>query len=583
MKRLLSLLLVLMLVMGALAGCGQSSKQEANNNTPQQNNTPQPSEEKVYQRNETLYYGGAMWGPPSNWNPLVPGNVVAGVVGLIYETLFNYDPVKNDLIPWLAEKGEWTSDKSYKVTLRDGLTWQDGKPLTSDDVRFTFEIAKENSDINYSPIWRWLESIETPDAKTIVFNFSTPHYHEWTFDLYQIPIIPKHIWEGKSKDKLLKDPNEKAIGSGPYLFDTYSNDRMVYKRNDNWWGIKALGLTPAPKRVVSLAVPSNNVALGMLMKGELDFSNFFLPGIPSLKSNYGITTFYDNPPYMIPDSTVFLFINTTKAPLNNVELRRAMAYAINPKVIVDKAYENQVMAANPLGFLPIKAWEEYYDNNVVSQYGFSYDPQKAKSILDAAGFKLGSDGIRTAPDGKKFKLEISVPYGWTDWMESAKIIADQLKAVGLDVEAKFPDFNKYYEDLTKGNFDLMINSFGSQTSISPWTLYNWLFAEIKDTQYNGNFGRFDAPGLRDLVDKFNETKMGSPEAKQVASQLEEIFLKNMPAIPIWYNGLWFQASNAVWENWPTEHDPYAYPCGWGGRWQTGGTMTLMKIKPKASQ
>lgn len=123
-------------------------------------------------------------------------------------------------------------------------------------------------------MWQWLQSIETPDNKTVIFKFSTVNYHEWAYNLYQIPIIPKHIWADKSKDDMLNGANEKAIGSGPYLFDTYSNDRMVYKRNDNWWGIKAMNMTPAPKRIVYLIVPSNNVALGMLMKGELDLSNF---------------------------------------------------------------------------------------------------------------------------------------------------------------------------------------------------------------------------------------------------------------------------------------------------------------------
>jgi peptide/nickel transport system substrate-binding protein len=584
MRRLLSLLLVLMLIMGALAGCGQKSQETSDKSNQQNANTQQVAQETTYQRNETVYFGGGLWSPPSNWNPLTPWNAVTGTVGLIYETLFNYDPLKNEFIPWLAEKGEWTSDSTYQITLRDGLTWQDGKPLTSEDVKFTFEIAKQYSEIYYSPMWQWLQSIETPDNKTVIFKFSTVNYHEWAYNLYQIPIIPKHIWADKSKDDILNGANEKAIGSGPYLFDTYSNDRMVYKRNDNWWGIKAMNMTPAPKRIVYLMVQSNNVALGMLMKGELDLSNFFLPGIKTLKANYGITTFYDNPPYMIPANTVFMFINTTKSPLNNVELRRAMAYAINPKVIAEKVYENQVEPANSLGFVA-KAWEEYYDKNVVDKYGYTYDPEKAKSILDAAGFKLGSDGVRTAPDGKRFKLEISVPYGWTDWMEAAKIVADQLKAVGIDAEAKFPDCSKYYEDLTKGTFDLSFNNFGSQVTSTPWTLYNWLFNKVQENgpQNNGNFGRFDVPGLQDLIAKFNQTKLGSPEAKQAAAQLEEIFLKNMPAIPLWYNGLWFQASNAAWENWPTEHDPYAYPVTWGGGWQTGGTMMLMKIKPKASQ
>jgi len=98
----------------------------------------QPTE---YPRNETLYTSGTQWGPPGSWNPIQDWGYAMGTLGLVYEPLFNYDPLTNEYIPWLAESGEWTGDLEYTITLRDGITWADGAPLTAADVVFTIGLA----------------------------------------------------------------------------------------------------------------------------------------------------------------------------------------------------------------------------------------------------------------------------------------------------------------------------------------------------------------------------------------------------------------------------------------------------------
>ncbi len=89
------------------------------------------ADDVVYKRDETLYAGGGLWAPPSNWNPITPWNAVTGTVGLIYETLFAYDPLRDEMIPWLAESGKWTSSNTYEVKIRKGVRWHDGYPFTS--------------------------------------------------------------------------------------------------------------------------------------------------------------------------------------------------------------------------------------------------------------------------------------------------------------------------------------------------------------------------------------------------------------------------------------------------------------------
>src|SRR5690606_27543546 len=118
-----------------------------------------PAEGATFPRNETLYSSGTQWGPPSSWNPFNTGNYAMGTIGLCYETLFIYDPLTNEYVPWLAESGEFTSDTVYELKLREGITWSDGEPLTAEDVKFTFDMAQE-APVNISTVWDWLDSVE---------------------------------------------------------------------------------------------------------------------------------------------------------------------------------------------------------------------------------------------------------------------------------------------------------------------------------------------------------------------------------------------------------------------------------------
>ncbi|MDI3475457.1 MAG: peptide/nickel transport system substrate-binding protein [Thermococcaceae archaeon] len=535
-------------------------------------------------RDETLYVGGGLWSQPNNFNPLTPWAAVTGTIGLLYETMFLYDPLNDKLEPWLAESGQWVSDNTYEVKLKEGLKWQDGKPLTAEDVKFTFDIAKENGGVGWAPIWDWLSEVKVVDDRTVQFIFSQPHYEEWTYWLYNIPIVPKHVWES-IEDPISYANTDNPVGSGMYKLYKTDEMRAIWIRNDDWWGTKVFG-KPAPKYIVYVIVYSNNVALSMLVKGDLDWSNFFIPGVPDVKSTYNIVTWYDDKPYHLPANTAFLFLNTQKEPLNNPDFRRALAYAINPDEIAARAFQNQVLPAKPSGLLPVPVFEKIKAKDLEEKYGWKYDPEKAIQILDSLGFKdVNGDGYREFPDGSPMKFEIIVPYGWTDWMEMIRIISEQLASVGIRAEPKFPDYSKYWEDLTKGTFDMAINNFGSQVYATPWQWFNWVLypdvTPVGEPSYSGNWGRYKNDRVIELLELIN-TEKDENKKLQYYRELQEIMLKEVPAIPIVYNGAWFEASPAHWTNWPTEKNPYAYPISWNNYWQMGGLKVLLGIKPVKS-
>jgi peptide/nickel transport system substrate-binding protein len=543
---------------------------------------PAQAQTEEYPRNETLYTSGTQWGPPSSWNPIQDWGYAMGTLGLVYEPLFNYDPLTNEYIPWLAESGEWTSDTEYTLKLRDGVTWADGEPLTADDVVYTVELGKLPS-VPYSTLWNFLSSAEAVDPLTVKFTFSSAQYQQWANFLYNRAILPKHIWDGRTEEEVM-GANENPVGSGPYQYLTHDQSRMVWEKRDGWWGTQALGLDPKPKYIVDIVNGSNNVALGLVLQGGIDLSNNFLPGVASLiKGGYGLQTYYTEPPYMQSANTAWLITNDTKPPMDDPAFRKALATSIDVDTIVNTVYGQIVKATDSTGLLP--PWDQYVDKAVVDSLGFSYDPEAARQMLADAGYvDVNGDGMVENKDGSAIDLKIIVPNGWTDWMESIKVISDSAKAVGINVNTEFPDYGARTTALQDGTFDLAIAN-DQQLSNTPWTYYNWIFRQpIQDVQNAGNFGRYENQAAWDLVQQLDQTPVEDVEAmKAITSQLQTIQLTDVPLIPLWFNGLWSQASNAVWTNWPADGGNHYLPTTWRGYWQMGGLRMLDALQLTPAQ
>jgi peptide/nickel transport system substrate-binding protein len=537
----------------------------------------------TFARNETLYTGGTQYGPVSNWNPFMTGNYATGTLGLCYETLFLYDPLTDKYTPWLAESGKWTDASTYELKIRQGVNWSDGQPLTADDVKFTFELGQK-AVLNFSDLWKWLSSITKVDDRTLDFKFTSALYQEWDNYLYNVPMLPQHLWASKDLKDVASGANEKPVGSGAYLYFASDQTKMVWVRNDNWWAIKALNLSVAPKYIVDLVNGSNENSLGLVLQGQEDLNNNYLPGISTLlQGGYALHTYFPAAPYHLAANTAWLDVNLQKKPMDDVAFRKALAYSINVADIVSRDYGNMVQVANPTGLLPM--WDKYVDQNVVKQLGVSYDPAKAKQTLAAAGYKdVNGDGFVENKDGSLITLKIIVPNGWSDWMAAIQIISNSAKAAGINVVPDYPDYNGYMDTRLKGTFDLAIDN-QANLSNTPWSYYHFIFydrlADIPTTQ-GGNYGRYNNQTAFDLVtqlDKLASTDLAG--MKDVISKLQTIQLTDMPIIPLWYNGMWAQMISTNWTNWPSsaDKDNHYLPVTWRGYWNMTSILMLTQLKP----
>jgi peptide/nickel transport system substrate-binding protein len=589
MTRVVSLLAVLSI---AVSACGSSATTAPSGPaatgvaTAAPTAAPTTASAETYPRAETLYTAGKQWGAPSTWNPLDTNNYAMGVIGLQYETLFMYDPLKDVYTPWLATADSgWDAAKTtYTIKVRSGVKWSDGSALTADDVAFSIQVWKNPA--LASVLWTFVTDATATDASTVVVKFSAPAYAEWAQFLYQNAIVPKAIFEAKNTADILKFKNENGVGTGPYMYKTHADDRMVWIKNDNWWAKTALSLDVKPKYIVDVVNSSNNVALGQLIQGGLDLNNNFLPGIAALVAgNYGITTYFAKAPYMLAGNTAVLVPNTQKKPLSDPAFRKALATAINTDDIVTKVYGNIVTKSDPTGLLP--TFSKYVDTAQRDSLGFSFNTAKAKSMLAAAGYKVGSDGFVTNKDGSAMKLTLEVPDGWSDWMAAENSIAASAKLAGINIDPQHPDFNTVVADrnrpdaTTPAKFDLIINN-DIQIGNTPWTWYDYVFRQplpngTNETRNFEGYSNADAWALTQQMDKTPVDDLA--KLKEIASKLQKIQLTDMPVIPLWYNGVWSQVNNSVWTNFPSDTGNQVLPATWNGYWNMGAVLMLTQIKP----
>jgi peptide/nickel transport system substrate-binding protein len=545
-----------LLTLATASACGSTPSTGGGKTTP----TTSSGGNLAFPRNETLYTSGTAYSPPSNWNPLDQGNFATGTQGLIYEPLFLYDPVKNAYDPWLAlSSSGWNSaNMVYTINVRTGVKWSDGQALTGADVAYSINLARTNTADPYSANVSTVANA-TASGNTVTVTFKgTPGYTEWQDFLWKAPILPQHVWSKFGATQIATDANKNPVGTGPMTLDTYNAQEVAYKTNPNWWATSALGLSFKFKYLVDMVNGSNDQELGQLTAGNVDWSNNFLPGINQLltslggNSGYTLKTYYPSTPYMLSANTVWLEPNTTKAPMNNLNFRKALAYGLNSSAIAQTVYGGIARPAGVTGLLPTLSG--YVNSSAVSTNGFSYNQTLAKHYLAASGYHNQA-------------ITLQVPDGWTDWMQGVQVIQSELKQVGINVQLIYPQAPARQANLTNGSYDLALDNNAGLDS-TPWSYFQRVYQLPIQAQQTAqdNWERYSSPKDWALVQEAGTTPLtDTSKLQSIYSQLETDFLQQLPEIPVWYNGAWFQGNTQYWTNYPSSTGADQYmPVMWGG-------------------
>jgi peptide/nickel transport system substrate-binding protein len=385
----------------------------------------------------------AIGGEPSTLNLDITTDFYPYVVGgPIYSKLATLGP-DSQPVPDLARSWEISADgKVYTFHLNNGVKWHDGRPFTSDDVKFTFEKIIAVYHGSGQTIFKRVSSIETPDASTVVVTLSEPYAAFFTFIARDGRIMAKHIYE---KGAILENPaNIKPIGTGPFRFVAWNRGSdITLERNPDYF----VTGQPYLDKIVFKIIPDASARLVALEAGEIDYIPAYdleNAAIERLQKSKDITV--TSKGHESWAAITELMFNMDKAPYNDVRVRRALSQAIDRKFIVDKAgFGLNKVATGPIS--SEMAWAYTPDVRI-----YPYDPKAAEQLLDEAGVKRGPDGVR-------FHTKVVALRGADIFARTAEIVANQFKAVGVDVQVSILDRATALPQVyTTREFDMFIHS-----------------------------------------------------------------------------------------------------------------------------
>lgn len=589
LKKLICLVCAVALLSSLFVGCGgkeepakkeEPVKQEdtAKKEEPakQEETTKKESAKGETPRNETLYVNGLQWGAPANFNmltgnPAWPAN--SGRV-LIYETLFMYNQLTGGSEPLLAESYEWKDDYTIKIKMNKNAKWNDGTPLTAEDAAYTYQLAKKYQ-ISWSTYWLYLKDVKAESPEVLILELNKEKYNRLSVldSLVSVPIHPKHIWSkieekaGNDLAEIRKIFNEDPVGSGPYKVYYYDDTKISLVRDDNYWGKALFGKLPAPKYINHIIFKSNDAGNLALKNGEIDMSQQFIPKVWLMwKDGAPIKTYLDDFPYFLPGSMPSIFFNMSKKGLDVPEVRRAIAMSIDYKKIAEVAMSGYSADIQPsFMLLNSEAEAKYVDKEAIKPYQWTYDPDGANKLLDSIGAKKGPDGIRVLKDGTRLgPYDIECPYGWTDWNASLEIVMQSAKKIGIELRTKFPEAPVWTNDRQTGKFDIIMNSpAGGLRPSQPWDRARYIMLSegvppIGEMAF-WNEGRFKDKRADEILNLIPQ-KTDPDELKALYTELNIIYLKNIPSIPLMYRPWFFYTvSEKVWKGFPTAKDGKGIP------------------------
>ena len=434
---------------------------------------------------DTIVY--AMWS--ANSGVLQPSiaddDYDSAINSIIYDSLLRYDE-NLDAAPAMAESYNYDEEtKTLTFTLRDGLKWHDGEPVTTEDVAFTFTTLADPDYTGgkYSTVEKILgasayhegtadsvEGIQIVDDKTINIVFEETYAPV----VYKIGcdtgIIAEHIWgeipvgEWANQSELIANP----VGCGPYVFyESVPGQYIELHANEEYWE----GCPKTAKFIFKIS--NQETAIAELTTGEIDIANISSltqQDIDDLQNNGINIVSYDG------TSVQYMGINQRKEIFKDGKIGQAMTYAINRTAIIDELLEGRAKATNA----PILPSSWAYPTEGLNEY--EYNPEKAKEILAEAGYTdTDGDGYVENAAGEKLSFTLSYPSGNTIREKSAPIIQSNLKDVGIEITLEIMEFSALLDKTMYGDhdFDLYLMG-GSYDSADPDPIAIWHSNAIND-------------------------------------------------------------------------------------------------------
>lgn len=470
----------------------------------------------------TLQHGGTAVvaindNPPNLMSGISTDIATGAIAGQIFDSLV---VMSNDLeiVPALAQSWERSEDGlTYTFHLREGVTWHDGEPFTSADVKYTIEEISGKYNSMAMSAFGPIESVETPDPLTVVIQLEGPDpaFFPWSFAQPSGHMFPKHIYEGT--DPSTNPANFSPIGTGPFVFSEWvRGSHIILERNENYFNADEVYLD----RLVFQIMPEAGARQIALENGDVDHLPYFAlaaSSVAPLSNRSDIEIVDARRP---AQGIIIAFFNLRSEPLSVKEVRHAISHGIDRELLVALALDGRGEVATG----PINSQNAYYAGDVKQ---FSRDVAQANALLDEAGFPAG-------PGGTRFSLRlIYQAAGEGGALQSAaEIMREQLREIGIELQLQPSDAASYQENaFISWDFDLAMGSFatGPDPNIGVARMYLEEFIVPRNAS---NLMGYINPEVDAL---FNQAAMEVDDEvrKDLYAEAQRLMVEDLPALWLW--------------------------------------------------
>lgn len=496
----------------------------------QKDNTPLDSGEADPIANPEATVGGTFndWsaGWPKSLNMWLDYNSFsAEVMGLLFEPLMQLHSTENRPVGVLADSFTISEDKkTFTFHLDPRAKWSDGEPITAEDVRFYYEVIQDPK--NLTPIFRvGLSRFDAPevlDAHTIRIKAQSAHWNNF-WEAAGLMAFPKHAWEGKDFNQINFDF---PVVSGPYALAEVKTERsLLLKRRADWWGrVKRYNRGKYNFGAIRYKfMEDRDKALEAFKKGDFDAYPVYTAAIWAEKTRFDQVnkgwvarkSIYNHEPIGFQGFS----INLRRPIFQDVRVRQALCHLLNRELMNDKLMYNQYFLLNTY-------YPDLYPGNTHPDAGLcTYDTEKARELLLAAGWKPGSDGV-LAKNGQKFS--ITIPLATQD-LRHYNIYLQDLKNAGIDARLDQISPSTLTKRIDTHEFDLHWENWGAGRLRDPEA--QWLSTAADEEASNNHSGVKDK--VIDSLIALQKTEMDLDKRNLILKAIDERLTAIRPYVLLW--------------------------------------------------